>query len=250
MDLEEETAYEYEESLAPILHDLRFTFSDQDKELKCLQDKSFIARSKQIWKKLVQHLKDLGYFYKNTYTSGYETMNKDGEQCSAHIHLRFQSIKNTQSMRREIKRYLAKTYDEDTHGNKAMMFKGIVERDIDKFWRYPLKQSLKAEMCGGFTNEQLEHMHQVAKDAYQTVVQVNQKKIDKKDNTDTLFQRVLIQIKKNNDTTKIAIAKTFIETYIKEDRPLNRSVIEGYVLNAMVKLQLTTIDEVLHNWGY
>ena len=241
---------EYEESLEPIMHDLRFTFSNQDSELKCLQDKQFIGRCKKIWHNLVTHLKDLGYFHKNIYTSGFETMNKDGDQCPAHIHLRFKSVKNTQSMRRTIKRYLTDVYDEDTTGNKSMMFKGKLEKDIDKFYRYPLKQGLKVDLCGGFSKEQLQHMHEVAKDSYQTVIQINQQKIDKKDATDTLFQRVLIKIKKNDVTTKLAIAKIFVETYIEEDRPLNRSVIDGYVLNAMVKLQLTTVEDVLQGWGY
>lgn len=246
-------ALEYETSLEPIMHDFRFTFSGQDKELSCLQDKNFIGRCKTIYKRLIEHLSKLDYFYQGKYTSGFETMNKAGEQCYAHIHLRFRSQKNTQSMRRTIKRYLSETYDEDTHGNKAMMFKGVVERDLDKFWRYPLKQSLRAELCGGFTLEQLQHMHQVAKDSYQTVVQVNQQKMDRKDNNDTIFQRVISKIIKkypDNNFSQKEVASEFINTYVEEDRPINRSVIEGYVTNAMIKVGKKSVEDVLRDWGY
>lgn len=245
-------ALEYDDSIEPIAHDLRFTFSNQDKDLTQLQDKNFINRCKVIHKRLVDKLKEMDYYHRNKYTSGFEVMNKAGEQCKAHIHLRFYSTKQTQSMRRTIKRYLGDTYDEDTTGNQAMMFKGILVKNKDEFWRYPLKQNLNANVCGGFTKQELEVMHEIAKESYMKVVQVNQTKLDNKDKTDTLFQRVFIKLKKSPDTTKNArdIAKVFIQHYIEEDRPVNQQTINGYVINAMVKLDLMNIDELLNKWGY
>lgn len=242
---------EYDDTIEPIAHDLRFTFSNQDDDLTQLQDKNFINRSKSIHLKLVNKLKEMDYYHNNTYTSGFEVMNRKGEQCRAHIHLRFYSIKQTQSMRRTIKRYLADTFDEDTTGNKAMMFKGVVVLNKDEFFRYPLKQSLNHRVCGGFTTDQLVKMHEIAKACYQKTVQVNQSKLDKKDNTDTLFQRVFIKLKKDMDTLKNArdITRIFIQHYIEEDRPVNQQTIQGYVINAMIKLDMMTIEELLNNWG-
>ena len=133
-----------------------------------------------------------------------------------------------------------------------MMFKGILVKNKDEFWRYPLKQNLNANVCGGFTKQELEVMHEIAKESYMKVVQVNQTKLDNKDKTDTLFQRVFIKLKKSPDTTKNArdIAKVFIQHYIEEDRPVNQQTINGYVINAMVKLDLMNIDELLNKWGY
>lgn len=244
-------ALEIQDTIEPIAHDLRFTFSNQDKELTQLQDKNFINRCKAIHKRLVEKLKEMDYYHRNKFTSGFEVMNKAGEQCKAHIHLRFYSTKNTQSMRRTIKRYLGDTYDEDTTGNQAMMFKGILVKNKEEFWRYPLKQNLNPLVCGGFTKQELEIMHEVAKESYMKVVQVNQTKLDNKDKTDTLFQRVFIKLKKNTDIKSSRdIAKVFIQTYIEEDRPVNQQTINGYVINAMIKLDLMNVEELLNTWGY
>lgn len=243
---------EYDQMIEPIAHDLRFTFSNQDKDLSQLQDKNFINRCKHIHKNLVDKLRDLDYYHNNQYTSGFEVMNRAGEQCKAHIHLRFYSTKQTQSMRRTIKRYLGDTYDEDTTGNHAMMFKGTLVRDKEEFFRYPLKQNLRYDVCGGFTKEQLDMMHKIAKESYMKVVQVNQKKIDNKDKNDTLFQRVFIKLKKLPDTQKNArdIARVFIQFYLEEDKPINQQTITGYVTNAMIKLDLMKVDDILNKWGY
>ncbi len=243
---------EYEDTIEPIAHDLRFTFSNQDKELTQLQDKNFINRCKTIHIRLIQKLQEMDYYYQNKYTSGFEVMNKAGEQCKAHLHLRFYSTKNTQSMRRTIKRYLGETYDEDTTGNQAMMFKGILVKNKEEFWRYPLKQNFNATVCGGFTKQELHIMHEVAKDSYIKVVQVNQTKIDNRDKTDTLFQRVFVRLKKSQDNIKNArdVAKVFIQHYVEEDRPVNQQTIQGYTTNAMIKLDMLSIDDLLNNWGY
>ena len=57
------------------------------------------------------------------------------------------------------------------------------------------------------------------------------------------------KIQKSEDTTKntpAQIAKHFIELYIEEDRPINLTVIRGYVMNASVKLGIITIDDIVN----
>jgi len=236
--------------LTPIAYHFRFTFSDQDKELKCLQDPQVIGRYKLIWRALINKLSDNQYFHLDKYTSGFEVRNKAGEYCKAHIHIAFYSNAIKQSMNRTIKRFLTEEFDQEYIGNKCYSFKEQHVRNPSEFWRYPLKQGINPQMCRGFLPEQLQQMHEVAADSYAKVCQVHQARMDKQDNSDTLFERVLNKIKKNNDTTKRSIAKTFYQHYLEENKPINRQVIEGYVLNAMLKLSIITLDDMLNSHGY
>lgn len=236
----------------PIPYHLRFTFSDQDKDLKCLEDKQFISRCKTIHQRLIEKMKENQYFHQHKYTSGFEVRNKQGENCKAHIHICFRSTAVKATIDRCVKRYLADTYDQCVVGNQAKMFKEWTQlRDIDSFWRYPLKQNYNPKVCGGHPREYLELQHQVAKESYAKTVQINQAKLDKKDTNDTLFQRVINKLQKTTDNiSRKTIALEFINTYIEEDRPLNRQTITGYTLNACVKLGILTPEALLAEWGY
>lgn len=237
----------------PVAYHLRFTFSDQDKDLNCLQDSNFMARCKAIHKNLIDEFLNLDYIYESKYTSGFETQNKKGETCPAHFHLVFYSTKNSETMRRKVKRYLLEVYDQQVTGNKALMFKPQVVRSHSEFWRYPLKQSLKPDLCGGFGSVELQIMHECAKESYLKTVQINQAKADKSDSSDTLFARVMNKIQKSEPNDTISpriIAKYFLDVYIEEDRPINLSTIKGYVLNASVKLGISSIDDIINTMGY
>lgn len=247
----EESEYEgFSSPLSPIAYHFRFTFSDQDKNLECLEDPQVIGRFKLIWRALVNKLSDNNYFHLDKFTSGFEVRNKAGENCKAHIHIAFYSTAVKQSMNRTIKRFLTDEFDQEYLGNKCYSFKEQHVRNPSEFWRYPLKQGLNTQMCRGFPSEQLQQMHEVAADSYAKVCQVHQSRMDKQDNSDTLFERVLNKIKKNNDITKRSIAKTFYQHYLEENKPINRQVIEGYVFNALLKLELISLDDMLDKHGY
>ena len=243
----------YNNTLEPVAYDLRFTFSNQDKELKCLEDTNYISRCKRIFLGLIQRLNENGYFHRGKYIGGFETKNRTGETCKAHIHLRFYSTKISNTIRRTIKRYLTETFDENTTGNNAMMFKPRVVRDKLEFMRYPLKQGLSYKFCSGYKKEELQLMYETAKDSYLKTVQINQSKMDKLDKTDTLFSRVLELLKKDISTTTTKtprdIYKQFLQIYVEENRPVNEATIKGYSINAMIKLNMMTIDQLLDKWG-
>lgn len=232
----------------PIPYHLRFTFSDQDKDLKCLESKSFINRCKQIHGSLLNKLQP--YFYNNQYTSGFEVRNKLGS-CKAHIHACFKSTSLKNTIDKAIKRHLSDTWDQEVVGNHAKMFKEWTQlRDEHKFWRYPIKQVLDPTKCNGFSQEYLEQQHQIGKDTYAIGQEVAQSKLDKRDNSDTLFLRVYSKLKKLKISTIRGIADQFIQFYLDEDRPLNKTTIQGYTTLASVKLGLVSKDELLNDWGY
>jgi len=253
LDNQDISENEYEGHVSPfseIPYKFRFTFSDQDNELKCLEDPQFISRCKMIWRCLINKFSDNGYFHQDRFTSGFEVMSK-GEPSAAHVHIAFKSTHNKTSMNRTIKRFLTSEFDQDYLGNKSYSFvPELVVKDDEKFFRYPLKQGLDFYGCRGFTREKLVEMHKLAKDSYAISCQVYQQKKDNKDKDDTLFLRVLSKCKKQNDNTKRAIAKTFYNFYVEENKPVNRQVISGYVLNALIKLKLMTVDELLDEHGY
>lgn len=234
----------------PIGYKLRFTFSDQKAPLfPQHQDKQFMSRCKTIQTKLINKLMDNNYVHKNRLTSGFETLNKLKETTYAHIHIHFYSKAVKESIRRTIKRFLREVYDQETTGNKNMSFVAEHIIDDEKFFRYPLKQNLDIKNQRGFTMEQLEKMHDIAKDSYAITCQVSQKKADNRDNSDTLFLRVFNKLDKATDN-KTSILKKFLQLYIDEDRPINKTTITGYVLNAQVKLGQKSLDDICFDWGY
>lgn len=252
-NLEENTILEkeYEGNLSPfseVAHDFRLTFSGQSKDLKELEDKTFINMCTQRAQFFVKRCIESSYFTKCT--GAIEMLDKRGENCSLHFHLRFYSNKVTQSLRKTFKRWLEEDYDQDTRGNKNFMFKATVVRDKNHFFEYLLKQNLNNKLCYGFAQQQLEEMHRVAKASYYKVVQVNQQKMDNRDNSDTLFQRVMLKLKKTTNLKTRDIARIFIETYVEEERPINHTTIQGYVTNASLKLGIMSIDELMDKWGY
>lgn len=254
-DTTEQSNDEYEGFLSPSLElqrplgfKFRFTFSNQDKEYKCHDDPLFVNRTKTIHGRILNKLLENNYVHENRVTSGYEVLNKMGERTHAHIHIHFKSTHRKESIRRTLKRYLEDTYDEDTTGNKAMSL--VIEHELrsdEKFYRYPLKQGLDKKKCRGFTEKELEHFHAVAKDSYDITCQVNQQKADKADTTDTLFLRLTQKLSKLElkDTLSLRIATS--QFYAEEDRPINLTVMAGYVRTFQLKTGLITHAQLWEN---
>lgn len=232
---------------------MRFTFTGQDKELTCLQDKRYINRCKLIYKALIDKIISLDYLYLGTYTAGFETQNRAGEDCYAHIHIRFKSTNLVASMRRQIKRYLEEQWDQDTQGNHAMMFKHKPpERGDDIFFQYCLKQDPNP-LYGGIPRTNFEILKQASRSSYAVAVQVAQSKLDKKDNADTLFLKVIEKIKRSHPDNNIScrqILVSFIQHYQDELKPINRTTIEGYTITAQLHLGLLSPEDLADTWRY
>lgn len=233
--------------LEPIGYHFRFTFSEQDKELKCLENSQFTNRCKLIHRSFITKLLESQYPYLGKLTSGFEVRNKAGENCKAHMHISFRSKYIKQSMNRTFKRYLEGTWDQEYLGNHCYSFKEQHIRCEDEFWRYPLKQSLNKTLCRGFSDQKLEIYHEVAKESYAKVCQVHQSKLDKKDTPDTLFLKVIYIIKKLPELPKNAreIARQFILYYKEHNLPINDVTVKGYVKLSMLHLDMLSIDDYL-----
>lgn len=241
---------ENESILSPVGYHFRFTFSNQSTDLRELEDKNFTHQTKLLHKALISKLSDLGYFYLGQCTSGYEFQNKRHEHCKAHLHISFMSTKIKKNMNKTIKRFMEEN-DQDYLGNSCYSFKEQPQiRDMDRFWRYPLKQRLAYSVCRGFTDQRLLDWHNIATGLWNDGCQYWQEKDDKRDKDDTLYLKVLSLLKRTNDNSKRAIAKTFYEYYHKEHKPINRTTIAGYVCTAQLDTGSMTIDEMLDEHGY
>ena len=142
-----------------------------------------------------------------------------------------------------------KTYDQHWAGIKYHSFKEQVVRDWDKYWRYPIKQEYNPKLCFGHDPEYLEIQHQVARESWNIACEINQSKSDKKDTPDTLFQRALELLKKKDSKNIQEITKTIIQLYVDEERPLNKSTIQGYAITAAVKLGTLSVDQLADQWA-
>lgn len=60
----------------------------------------------------------------------------------------------------------------------------------------------------------------------------------------------MTKCKKKNANTEYVIADTFYEHYEAEDRPINHTVIRGYIENAKLKLKLISRADMLAKQGY
>lgn len=229
------------DNIRPILYKFRFTFTEQDKTFQ-YEDK--IPRWKKISVNLAEKLREQYTITKMT--GGIETLNRAGDRTWCHLHLHFDAIEQRDTIARYIKRYLSDTYDQQVVGVKYFMLKPDVARHLEDFMRYPLKQTLYKKLCYGYTDEELQIMHGVAQSSYIKCQEINQQKIDKSDNSDTLFQRLKKYLDETNDNKKLALLIHATKFYVQEDKPINRHTIQGYVDTYMLQKEYITYEEY---WG-
>jgi len=223
----------------PVHYRFRFTFTEQDK------DHNYTNEEKKRWRSMTRGLvRELCELYTIQHlTGGIEYLNKRGEHTWAHMHIHFDSIETRDAIYRKIRRYLKEEYQQEVVGVKAFSFKPTVVRDLQDFYRYPLKQNLDIKLCRNFTEPELLHMHEVAKDSYFKVVQINQAKMDKMDTADTLFERLKVILDKSGHTTKKPLLIRSLQFYVDEKKPINRPTIQGYVDNYMLLTKLISYEE-------
>lgn len=228
--------------------DMRLTFSLQDKNLTCLEDKAFRNNCFRISKCIIEDLKTLCYF--NKYTGGIEEMNKCGDTCKMHLHLRYETLCSTkvEDQRKTVKTKLERDYNQDTKGNSNFMMKRIAIDYYDDYFQYPLKQKLNKSLCGGFSEDQLIKWHEAAKSCFIKTMEVNQAKKVKREDNDTLFERVFQKCKDCKNEWEIA--NEFLDYYMENNKPINTQIIKGYVLTASLKNGILKKKDFLFSLGF
>lgn len=226
------------ENIRPIFYKFRFTFTEQDKTFEYNEK---IPRWKKISENLVDKL--LNQYTITKMTGGIETLNRAGDRTWCHLHLHFDATEARDTIARYIKRYLSETYDQTVVGVRCFSLKPDVVRHMEDFMRYPLKQVLMPKLCYGYTDAELDVMHGAAQSSYLKVQEVNQQKIDKSDNSDTLYERLRKHLSQTGETKKLLLLIHATKFYVAENKPINRNTIQGYVDTFMLQEQLIPYED-------
>jgi len=251
----------------PLYYRFRFTFPFQKKEHLEQQPRDVKVCELKTFSDII--LDAISGHFTSKLTAGVEFKNSRLENTWAHMHLSFTSTKCRDTIMHAMKRKMEKAgYDPSIYlcGNKCYSLKAVADpRNDMHFFQYPFKQiksqsnalewSWKRQL--GFTRKQFEDMRLAAYAIWTKSVEINQEKQDKKDNADTLFERLSAMWAKHmatNDTfldnTKVAslrdVQDFVLQFYTDEQKPYNHTTMRGYAEALAFKHKIITRDELLN----
>lgn len=187
---------------------------------------------------------------------GYEVKGKTGDYVKPHLHIHFTSYQCKDTIIKSVKRYFKDNHDIKLIGNKMYYMKPVPFVDNqEKFMRYPIKQytkkeELKNSVVRGFSEERLEEMRQAAHAVWLTGCEVQNARIDRKDDKDTLWDRLEAKLAKSETKNYM---EQIIQFYMDENRPINNTTITGYYNLWLLKSNEITVktyaDKLLKGTG-
>jgi hypothetical protein len=169
---------------------------------------------------------------------GYEIKGKTGDYVKPHLHLHFTSNQCKDTIVKSVKRYFVDKHDIKLIGNQMYYIKIVPFIDnLEKFMRYPLKQytddkELINSVSRGFNDEDLKKMRTQAYAVWLTGCEVQNAKQDRRDEKDTLWDRLEQKLLKSETKNYMEL---IIQFYMEENRPINNTTISGYYNLWMLK---------------
>lgn len=221
-----------------LCYKLRITTDDETYNPDNRQFKTLLRVAKNIYGRLI-----VSQFIHSKAVMGCEVKGKNGDYVKPHFHIHFNSKVKKDTIVKNLKRYYNDEYGENLKGNGMYYLK--LESYIDnekKFYGYPLKQQedLINVSSKGYTNEQLEELRVGANAVYKTGCEVQQARDDKREDKETLWDRLEEFLKKNPDSEPMA---KIIEFYMGENRPINNTTIIGYYNLYRLKSNKITVED-------
>ncbi len=180
---------------------------------------------------------------------GFETQNKLGEWTYPHVHFHFTSYTKKDTLVKQLKRIYHRLYDEALVGNKKYSCKIETDVNMERFFRYSLKQYeaiepiMEHKLCSGFSISELENFRKVAHAQYQLGIEVNQSKADKREIATTKFSRACLKLDKIETPTKLDIALAIQDVYLNDESPIHNQTIAGYTLAYCIKRGIISKEE-------
>lgn len=226
-------------SQADIYYKFRYTFNES---ITDLQDQ------KSITKLIIDILRQ--YMSSEYYTAGIEWFKSGMVDCRPHVHIHFISRTKKDTIVKKLKR----SQDVLFSGNRCYALGVEVNVDKEKFFRYPLKQqngdTRKFISAGGFEKETLIKMRDCAYAVWLTAAEVMNKKIEKKEDSDQLCDRLYVYLDNlghldNDLSIKIGIQKFYIE---QEKKPFNKTTALGYFYNYKIQKGKMTHEQLAQLW--
>lgn len=226
-------------SEADIYYKFRYTFSEEDTDLD---------ERKAVMKSIIRELRR--FMLGGKYTAAIELFKEGMVDCKAHCHIHFTSRTKKNTITTWLKRH------DDTniyHTNKCYACCIEVDVNYDRFWRYPLKQQKNSTatvvLSEGFPVTELTRLRDEAYAVWITGSEVRNKKIEKKENSDALSDRLFVHLdkldKKDDISLKIGIQQFYI---VEEQRPFNRTTALGYFYNYKIMRGLMTHEQLASTW--
>lgn len=175
---------------------------------------------------------------------GYEIKGSNGDYVKPHLHLHFTSNQCKDTVVKSVKRYFLDQHDIKLIGNQMYYIKIVPFVDnLEKFMRYPIKQyttdvELINAIWRGFNVEAVENMRAAAHAVWLTCCEVNGAKQDRREEKDTLWDRLETKLAKSETKNYM---EQIIQFYIDENRPINNTVITGYYNLWLLKSNAITV---------
>lgn len=230
---------EKKENINILSYKLRITTDDdQFNATETRQFKTACSVANTIYDRLI------GYeFIHSKAVMGVEVKGKSGDYVKPHFHIHFNSKIKKDTIVKNLKRFYEDNYGENLKGNGMYYLK--IESYIDneqKFYGYPLKQQedISKVKYLGYTQEQIEEMRVGANAVYKTGCEVQQSRNDRREEKETLWDRLEEFLNKTPDSEPMA---KIIEFYMTENRPINNTTIIGYYNLYRLKSGKITIED-------
>ncbi len=221
-----------------LCYKLRITTDDETYNPETNQWKTLIGVAQRIYARLIS-----SQFIHSQAVMGCEVKGKNGDYVKPHFHIHFNSKVKKDTIVKNLKRYYEDQYSETLKGNGMYYLK--LESYIDnenKFYGYPIKQQedLANVKSIGYSDEKLEEMRVGANAVYKTGCEVQQARDDKREDKETLWDRLEEFLKKNETCEPMA---KIIEFYMQENRPINNTTIIGYYNLYRLKSKKISIED-------
>lgn len=205
--------------------------------------KEYIRRLKDILAVLEQYRES-----ESKLTAGIET---EGEL--AHVHVHFTSDCPRATIATQLCRtiFLKDELDTRKQGNKMYSLKPEVDVDENKFYRYPLKETLyedlefkKLHVYQGFSEEEYKELNKIAVEQHKIAKQVDLARQNRKDPV-TWYEKISIHLDKISieieDYKQVYLL--IIQFYVSQDKPPDHHQISRYSYLYLLKKNKLTIEE-------
>lgn len=231
-------------SQADIYYKFRYTFNDEDSDLE-----SQCAVTRMIIRELKRFMLD------GKFIAGIEYFKTGMTEARPHVHIHFVSRTKKDTIRKWLKRHDEKEAYADRlfKGNRCYSMGVEVNVNLEKFWRYPLKQQKndthKAVLSNGFDKVQLMELVNSAYAVWITSCEVQNKKTEKKENNDLFADRLFNYLDGLGTTSEIGIKIGIQKFYIvEENKPFNKTTAQGYLINYKIKKGILDHHNLANMW--
>lgn len=171
---------------------------------------------------------------------GFESKDKFGQPTQSHIHIHFQTNADVGSIRTALRRFWEKEGETRQRAALYSLKEEVDVVDIDRFWRYPLKQGDKTlekfqKYPDGF-DASLQRA--LAVEQYNNLVEVNNKKRDTEIGKESTYSKLKKYLDQVPLSTSREVNARVLDYYEQEEMSMNLKTMTGYTLTYCVQKKL------------